>query len=378
MMYGTEELLTFRQSCREFLQLEAVPYLEEWEKQGIIGRSFWRKAGEAGLLGIGVSPEFDARGSRDYRYAVILTEELIDLGMTAPVIISHNDVIASYIDAHGTEEQRQRWLPGLCSGKLIAAIAVTEPSGGSNSAELGTTAVRSGDHYLVNGRKAYITNGINADLVLVAVRTAEAQSGQGTSLLVIERDTVGFTRGPLLRKIGWHASDTADLCFSNCEVPASNLIGRENMGNFYFMLGMPRERLSIATVAVASSEILLKETINWVKKRKAFGQSIGSFQYNKFTLAELDTEVKIARLYLEDAVSKFNDNALSIVDAARVKLWTTELQIKVADRCLQLHGAAGYMNSSFVGKTWANSRVQTIYGGSSEVLKELIGKSMGL
>jgi alkylation response protein AidB-like acyl-CoA dehydrogenase len=368
----------FRESCRAFLEREAAPYQEDWERGGLVDRSFWAKVGQAGLLGVGVSPEYGGQGQADYRFAVTLTEELIRAGISAPGIISHNDVIASYISALGDEAQRRRWLPGLCSGQLIAAIAVTELSGGSDAAQITTTAEPHESYYLVNGGKAYITNGVNADLVVVAVKTGAGPRGQGISLLVVERETEGFTRGPLLKKIGWHASDTAELIFENCVVPRANLIGRENLGNYYFMAGMPRERLSIATVAVASAETVLLETLAYVKQRKAFGQPIGSFQYNRFILAQLDTEVKIARIYLDDAVKRFNENSLSVVDAARVKLWTTELQMKVADRCLQLHGGAGYMSDSSVGRNWTNSRAQTIYGGTSEVLQELISKSMGL
>ncbi|WP_447882391.1 acyl-CoA dehydrogenase family protein [Serratia fonticola] len=373
-----KELTQFRLGCRDFLARKAKPFLSEWETNGLIGRDFWRHAGEVGLLGLGVARELGGQQKPDYHYAAVLTEELIRAEMTAPVIISHNDVIASYIDRHGTDEQKARWLPGLCSGELIAAIAITEPNGGSDSADLETTAVKQGQYFIVNGHKSYITNGINADLILTAVRTSEASRGQGISLLIVERNTPGFERGPLLKKIGWHASDTADLHFTACRVPCENLIGRENLGNLYFMGGMPRERLSIATVAVATAEYLLEKTLVWVKHRKAFGQPLGSFQANRFMLAELGTEVKIARVYLNDAIARFNQKSLSVVDAARIKLWTTELQMKMADRCLQLHGGAGYMSDSYMGKAWANSRVQTIYGGTSEVLKEFIGKSMGL
>lgn len=372
-----ESLEVYRQRCRDFLQREGSPHQAEWERLGVVDRTFWRKAGEAGLLGMSVPSDFGGRGE-DYRYALVLAEELIRAGVTAPGLISHNDAVASYIAALGTEEQKARWLPGLCDGTLIAAIAVTEPSGGSDSAELQTRAERQGDCFRVNGSKAYITNGINADVIVTAVKTGEVFAGQGISLLVVERGAEGFTRGPLLKKMGWHASDTAHLYFNECQVPTSNLLGREHMGNLYFMAGMPRERLSIATVAVASAEQALLDTLDYVKDRRAFGQPIGSFQYNRFRLAELDTEVRIARIYLEDAIARFNRRELSLVDAARVKWWTTELQVKVTDCCLQLHGGAGYMEDSIIGRAWTNSRVQTIYGGTSEVLKELISKSMGL
>ncbi|MDX7987493.1 acyl-CoA dehydrogenase [Xenorhabdus sp. 12] len=378
MRIETENLDNYRKSCREFLEREIVPDHSAWEENGLVGRSFWEKLGKSGLLGISVSPEFGGQGKHDYRFAVILTEELIKLGVTVPGIVAHNDVVASYIFALGNAEQKKRWLPELCLGKQVAAIAMTEPGGGSNTADIKTVAVRQGDNYVVNGGKAYITNGFNADLIVVAVKTDEGQQGQGISLLVIERDMPGFTRGEPLKKIGWNGSDTAELFFHDCKVPATNLLGRENLGNYYFMSAMPRERLSISTVAVASAEYILQHTLEYVKERKAFNQPIGSFQYNRFILAQLDTEVKIARIYLDNAIALFNQGLFSLVDAARIKLWTTELQMKVADRCLQLHGGMGYMRDSVAGKNWLNSRAQTIYGGTSEVLQEIISKSLGL
>ncbi|PHM71129.1 acyl-CoA dehydrogenase family protein [Xenorhabdus kozodoii] len=368
----------YRKSCREFLEREIVPEHQKWEENGRVERIFWEKFGQAGLLGMGVSPEFGGLEKHDYRFAVILTEELIKAGVTVPGIVAHNDIVASYIFALGHQEQKKRWLPALCSGKRVAAIAMTEPSGGSNTADIKTVAKRQGDYYLVNGSKTYITNGINADLIVVAVKTAEGQQGQGISLLAIERDMPGFTRGEPLKKIGWNGSDTAELFFHDCKVPVTNLIGRENLGNYYFMSAMPRERLSISTVAVASAEHILQSTLEYVKERTAFHQPIGSFQYNRFVLAQLDTEIKIARVYLDHAVDLFNRGLFSVVDAARIKWWTTELQMKVADRCLQLHGGLGYLRDSLAGKNWLNSRAQTIYGGTSEVLQEIISKSIGL
>ncbi|WP_237386817.1 acyl-CoA dehydrogenase family protein [Xenorhabdus sp. Sc-CR9] len=378
MRIETDNFENYRKSCREFLEREIVPGHQVWEENGLVERSFWEKLGRSGLLGISVSPEFGGLGKHDYRFAVILTEELIKAGVTVPGIVAHNDVTTSYIFALGNTDQKKRWLPDLCSGKQVAAIAMTEPNGGSNTADLQTVATRQGDYYLVNGSKTYITNGINADLIVVAVKTEEGQQGQGISLLAIERGMPGFSRGEPLKKIGWNGSDTAELFFHDCKVPATNLIGRENLGNYYFMSAMPRERLSISTVAVASAENILQATLEYVKERKAFNQSIGSFQYNRFVLAQLDTEVKIARVYLDHATDLFNQGLFSLVDAARIKLWTTELQMKVADRCLQLHGGMGYMRDSVAGKNWLNSRAQTIYGGTSEVLQEIISKSMGL
>ncbi|AOM41236.1 acyl-CoA dehydrogenase family protein [Xenorhabdus hominickii] len=368
----------YRKSCHAFIEREIVADHKIWEENGLVERTFWEKLGQSGLLGMGVSPEFGGLDQHDYRFAVILIEELIKAGVTVPGIVAHNDVVASYIFALCNTEQKKRWLPELCSGKQVVAIAVTEPSGGSNTADIKTIAKRQGDYYLVNGGKTYITNGIHADLIVVAVKTEEGQQGQGISLLVIERDMPGFTRGEPLKKIGWNGSDTAELFFHDCKVPITNLIGRENLGNYYFMSAMPRERLSISAVAVASAEHILQSTLEYVKERKAFNQPIGSFQYNRFILAQLDTEIKIARVYLDNAVALFNQGLFSLVDAARIKWWTTELQMKVADRCLQLHGGMGYMRDSIAGKNWLNSRAQTIYGGTSEVLQEIISKSMGL
>lgn len=375
---STTQLDEFRRHCRDFLAQAATPRMAQWEAQGRVDRDFWEQAGAAGLLGIGVSRELGGRGESDFRYPMILIEELIRAGMSVPGLVSHNDVIASYILTLGTPEQKQRWLPALCAGRAIGAIAITEPHAGSDANELTTRAERQGDRYELNGSKAYITNGHNADLVVVAVKTADPQRGQGISLLVAERGAEGFSRGPLRAKLGWHASDTTDLFFEHCLLPADNLLGRENLGSFYFMTAMIRERLSISTVAVASMETALEQTLAYAKARTVFGQPVGSFQHNRFTLAKLDTEIRIARLYLDDAITRFNAGALSLVDAARLKLWVTELQSKVADRCLQLHGAAGYMGESGIGKNWVNSRVQQIYGGTSEVLQELISKSMGL
>ncbi|WP_340622296.1 acyl-CoA dehydrogenase family protein [Xenorhabdus siamensis] len=378
MRIEADDFNNYRKFCREFLEREIVPEHQIWEENGLVERTFWEKLGQSGLLGMSVSPEFGGLGKSDYRFAVILTEELIKAGVTVPGIVAHNDIVASYIFALGNQEQKKQWLPELCNGKRVAAIAMTEPSGGSNTADIKTVAKRQGNYYLVNGSKTYITNGINADLIIVAVKTEQGKQGQGISLLAIERDMPGFSRGEPLKKIGWNGSDTAELFFHDCKVSVNNLIGRENLGNYYFMSAMPRERLSISTVAVASAEHILQSTLEYVKERTAFNQPIGSFQYNRFVLAQLDTEVKIARIYLDNAVALFNQGLFSLVDAARIKWWTTELQMKVADRCLQLHGGLGYMRDSTVGKNWLNSRAQTIYGGTSEVLQEIISKSLGL
>jgi alkylation response protein AidB-like acyl-CoA dehydrogenase len=366
----------FRRLCRDFLAKEAVPHQERWEREGIVDRALWQAAGDAGLLAREVPIEYGGRGSADYRYAAVLAEELIAAGVTAPGFVAHNDTVAAYLASRTTPECRERWLPGLCSGGLVAAIAMTEPTGGSDVAALRTTAVRDGDSYVLNGRKTFITNGESADVVVVAARTGEGT--RGLTLLAVERGTPGFTRGERMAKLGWHASDTCELVFEDCRVPAMQLIGRESAGAALLMAGMPRERLSISVVAVATAEKLLSVALEHARHRTAFGQPIGSLQHNRFLLAELDTEVTIARVFLDRCVQELNAGRLTVADAARVKWWTTELQVRVADRALQLHGGHGYLRHSTVAKEWANSRAQTIYGGSTEVMKELIGRSLHL
>ncbi|MEC4020201.1 acyl-CoA dehydrogenase family protein [Streptomyces sp. H27-D2] len=368
----------FRKMCREFLAREAVPYHDQWEKDGIIGREVWRKAGEIGVLGTGVPIEYGGGGEPDFRYHAIFAEELIRARITAPGFVAHNDVIASYLGKRTTSEQRKRWLPGLCSGESIAAIAMSEPDAGSNLADIRTTAVLDGDTYVLNGQKTFITNGENADLVLVAAKTELRRGTQGMSLLVVERGAPGFTRGKRMEKLGWHASDTCELFFDDCRIPVRNLIGKENAGMAYLMAGLPRERLSIAVVAVAAAELILADALEYARNRQAFGQPIGGFQHNRFLLATLDTEVTIARVFLTHCISELNAGRLTVADAAKAKWWTTELQVEVANRCLQLYGGYGYLKESPISKEWANSRVQTIYGGTTEIMKELIGRSLGL
>ncbi|MFJ4870012.1 acyl-CoA dehydrogenase family protein [Streptomyces sp. NPDC088757] len=368
----------FRATCREFLHREVLPHHARWEREGIVDREVWRKAGQAGLLGIGVDPAYGGGGEPDYRYPVVFSQEIMWARATAPGFVAHNDVIGTYLAERASEEQRERWLPGLCSGELVAAIAMSEPDAGSNVADIRTTAVRDGDSYVLHGQKTFVTNGENADVVVVAAKTAPERGAQGISLLVVERGTSGFTRGRRMEKLGWHASDTCELFFDDCRVPAGNLIGKENAGLAYMMAALPRERLSIATVAVAAAERMLTDTLEYAKTREAFGQAIGSFQHNRFQLATMDTELTVARVFLDHCVAELNAGRLSVTDAAKVKWWTTELQVDIANRCLQIHGGYGYLRESAISREWANSRVQTIYGGTTEVMKELIGRSLGL
>jgi alkylation response protein AidB-like acyl-CoA dehydrogenase len=368
----------FRALCREFLVREAVPHHAEWEKAGLVDREIWRKAGAAGLLGMDVDEELGGAGQRDFRFNAVLVEEIIRAGCSGLGFGLHNDVVAPYLTELTTDDQRKRWLPAFCSGDMITAIAMSEPGAGSDLAGVRTTAVRDGDSYVLNGQKTFITNGEHADLVIVVAKTATDQGAHGVSLIAVERGAPGFTRGRRLEKVGLKANDTAELFFDDCRVPAENLIGTENQGFYHLMGNLPRERLGIAVAAVAAAEVILEQTLEYARTRQAFGRPIGTFQHNRFLLAELDTEVTIARTFLNHCILEFNAGRLSVTDAAKAKWWTTELQNKVADRCLQLHGGYGYMLEYPVAKAWLDSRVQTIYGGTTEIMKEIIGRGLGL
>ncbi|MER7332372.1 MULTISPECIES: acyl-CoA dehydrogenase family protein [unclassified Micromonospora] len=368
----------FRELCREFLNREAVPHHERWEAAGIVDREVWRRAGAAGLLGPDVDPEYGGGGQRDFRFNAVLAEEVVAAGCTGLGFGLHNDVVAPYLTELTTQDQRKRWLPGFCSGDLVTAIAMSEPGAGSDLAGVRTSAVRDGDGWVLNGQKTFITNGEMADLVVVVVRTAPDQGAHGVSLVAVEAGTPGFSRGRRLAKVGLKANDTAELFFSDCRVPAENLIGTENHGFYHLMANLPRERLSIAVAAVAAAERLLAVTLDYARSRQAFGRPIGAFQHNRFLLAELDTEVTIARTFVNHCVAEYNAGRLSVTDAAKAKWWTTELQNRVADRCVQLHGGYGYMLEYPVAKAWLDGRVQTIYGGTTEIMKEIIGRGLGL
>ncbi|HEX5597714.1 MAG TPA: acyl-CoA dehydrogenase family protein [Micromonosporaceae bacterium] len=368
----------FRTLCREFLAREAVPHHERWEAVGIVDRDVWRKAGAAGLLGMDIDEEHGGGGQHDFRFNAVLDEEIIAAGCSGLGFALHNDVVAPYLRDLTTDEQRKRWLPGFCSGDIITAIAMSEPGAGSDLAGVRTTAVRDGDHWVLNGQKTFITNGEQADLVIVVAKTAPDQGAHGVSLFVVESGTPGFTRGRRLAKVGLKANDTAELFFDDCRIPADNLIGTENHGFYHLMANLPRERLGIAVGAVAAAERLLAITLDYARSREAFGRPIGRFQHNRFLLAELDTETTIARTFLNHCIAEYNAGRLTVVDAAKAKWWTTELQNRVADRCVQLHGGYGYMLEYPVARAWLDSRVQTIYGGTTEIMKEIIGRSLDL
>jgi alkylation response protein AidB-like acyl-CoA dehydrogenase len=343
-----------------------------------VPREVWLSGGKQGLLGIDMEEQYGGAGVNDFRYHAVLDEEMVRIGASGVGFGLHNDVIAPYLRDLATEEQKQRWLPGFCSGELITAIAMTEPGTGSDLQGIQTTARRDGDGWVLNGSKTFITNGINSDLVIVVAKTDPDAGAKGISLLVVERDMPGFSRGRNLEKIGLKAQDTAELFFDDVRVPAENLLGVENRGFLHLMENLPQERLSIAVGAVAAMERVLALTREYVTGRKAFGRPVSSFQNTRFVLAELQTEATIARTFVNECIRQLNSGELTAEDAAMAKWWTTELQNKVADRCLQLHGGYGYMDEYPVSKAWRDSRVQSIYGGTNEIMKEIIGRSMGL
>jgi len=377
-LYDVEHT-AFRKMTRGFLARYVVPFHDQWESDGIVDRDIWTQAGQQGLLGTDVDAAYGGGGVRDFRYNAVVGEELVRIGASGVGFGVHNDVVAPYLTSLTTEEQKQRWLPGFCSGEIITAIAMSEPSAGSDLQGIRTTARRDGTDYLLNGSKTFITNGILSDLVIVVAHTDPDRSGaQGISLLAVERGMPGFERGRNLDKVGLKAQDTAELFFDDVRLPAENLIGRENSGFVHLMEKLPQERLSIAVLAVAGCERMIETTLDYVKSRTAFGRPIGSFQNSRFTLADLATRTQIARVFVDRCVVAHNTGELSAIDAAMAKYWTTDLQNTVADACLQLHGGYGYMSEYPISKAWRDSRVQSIYGGTNEIMKEIIGRSMGL
>jgi alkylation response protein AidB-like acyl-CoA dehydrogenase len=370
----------FRESVRRFLDKDVVPHLNDWEAAGIVPREVFAAAGAAGFLGMAIPEEYGGGGVADFRFNAVFGEEVQNCGAAAAGLgmTLHNDICMPYFLAYANEEQRQRWLPGIASGELVTAIAMTEPGIGSDLASMSTTALRNGDDFVVNGSKTFITNGINADLVITAVKTDPTQRHAGMSLLVIERGMAGFERGRNLDKLGQHAQDTAELFFHDVRVPAGNLLGELGQGFRHLVANLPQERLSIAVAGVAASAAALEWTLAYVKERKAFGKPIGSFQNSRFTLAEISTEVDVAQAYVDACILALNAGDLTVEDAAKAKWWCTELQGRVTDACLQLHGGYGYMNEYPIARAYADARITRIYGGTTEIMKEVIGRGLGL
>jgi len=376
-LYSGEHLM-FRDAFRRFVEKEITPHHEAWETEGIVPRAVWERAGAAGFLCLEAPEEFGGAGEPDYRFTAIMAEELARAGASGIGFGLHTSIVLPYILHFGTTDQQQRWLPPMVRGETITAIAMTEPAAGSDLAGIRTTAVRDGDCYVVNGQKTFITNGINSDLVIAVVKTDPAARHRGISLLVIERGMAGFSRGRNLEKIGLKAQDTAELFFDNVRVPAANLLGEEGKGFYYLMQRLPQERLDIAVTAVAASEAALELTVRYCQERTAFGQPIGSFQNSRFKLAEMQTEITVARVFVDRCIEALNAGELTAEEAAMAKWWTTDLQKRVMDECLQLHGGYGYMLEYPIARFYLDARVQPIYGGSNEIMKEVIGRGMGL
>jgi acyl-CoA dehydrogenase len=374
----TTEHEDFRSTVRAFVEREVVPFHGQWEKDGQVPRELWRKAGEAGLLCFEVPEEYGGPGVRDFRYNMVVAEELTRVGASGPGFPVHTDIIVPYLTALGTEEQKRRWLPGCVSGETITAIAMTEPGAGSDLQGIRTSAVDKGDHYLLNGAKTFISNGILSDLVVVVARTDPEAGHLGYSLLVVERGMEGFERGRNLEKVGLKAQDTAELSFTDVVVPKENLLGEEGQGFIYLMQNLPQERLSIAIVAAAAVEYVLQLCLDYVQTRQAFGRPIGKFQNTRFALAEMATEAQVCRVFIDDCVRRHNEGRLDTTLASMAKWWSTELQTKVVDKGVQLHGGYGYMLEYPIARAFVDSRIQTIYGGTTEIQKEIIGRSLGL
>ena len=370
----------FRESFAAFVAKELAPDYLQWEKDGIAPRWIFTKAGEYGFTGMSVPEQYGGGGSDDFRFNQVIAEVLADaaIGGAGLGVTLHNDILTPYFVEYCNDEQSARWLPGIARGELITAIAMTEPGTGSDLASVGTTAVRDGDVYVLNGSKTFITNGINSDLVIVVAKTDPTQRHTGMSLLVVERGMDGFERGRNLDKVGLHSQDTAELFFTDVRVPAANLLGEEGKGFAYLTNNLAQERLSIAVTGVASARAALRWTVDYVKERKAFGQPLSAFQNTKFVLAEVTTAVDVAQAYVDQCVLKLNAGTLTAAEAAQAKYWCTELQQSAVDKCLQLFGGYGFMTEYPIARAYADARVTTIYGGTTEVMKTIIAKSLGL
>jgi alkylation response protein AidB-like acyl-CoA dehydrogenase len=369
----------FRASVRQWLERSVIPNTDKYIADKALPREFWLEAGANGFLGLSIPEEYGGAGADDFRFNAVLEEELAKVGAAFPTCVGiHVDITAPYIVELGTEEQKQRWLPGVSSGEILLAIGMTEPSGGSDLAALKTTAVRDGDEWVINGSKTFITNGYSADLVIVAARTDPEKGPKGITLFAVEATKEGFSRGRKLDKVGMEESDTAELFFENVRVTDAEMIGELNMGFIHMMQKLPQERISCAVANTHHAKQILTETLQYAKDRKAFGQSIGNFQHNKFLLAELFTQIEVCEAYIDKCVAAHSRGELTATEAAKAKWWSSQTQSEVLDHCVQLHGGYGFMNEYRVARAWRDARVTKIWAGSNEIMKELIGRELGL
>lgn len=378
-VYLTEEHEMFRQALRKFLEKEAVPYYKQWEKDRLIPREFWKKMGEQGYL----CPDIDEKygGSNvDWGFNVVINEELERVGSSLVGIGLHSDIVVPYLMAYGTEEQKQRWLPKCASGDIITALGMTEPGTGSDLANIQTTAIKDGNEYVINGQKTFITNGIHADLVLIACKTDPnvVPKHRGISLMVVERDTPGFSRGRKLDKVGLHAQDTAELIFEDCRVPVENLIGAEGEGFKYMMEKLQQERLLVAISAQISAEVMLSQTIDYVKSREAFGQPISKFQNTQFKIVEMATQIEVSRAFLNELIAEHIAEENVVTKVSMAKWWITNMAKQVATECMQLHGGYGYMEEYEIARRFRDIQVMSIYAGTNEIMKTIIAKNLNL
>jgi acyl-CoA dehydrogenase len=364
----------FRDSVRRFFERELIPHLTRWEEEGIIDRAFWTKAGEAGLLCPTVPEEYGGPGL-DFGFNAVIDEELAYAGSTAGITL-HSDIVADYLVAYGSEEQKKHWLPRMVSGETATAIAMTEPGAGSDLQGIRTTAKRDGNHYVINGSKTYITNGQHADLVIVVAKTDPNAGAKGVSLILVEADREGYARGRNLDKIGFHSQDTSELFFNDVRVPITNCLGEEGSGFAYLMNQLPQERLSIACAAQAAAQRAFDEAVRFTKDRKAFGKTVFDFQNTKFTLADLAAKLQVGWAHLDWAITRHVAGELTAAEASAAKLWHTELQWEACDSSLQFHGGAGYMNEYLIARLWRDARVTRIFGGTSEIMKEVVSRSI--
>jgi long-chain-acyl-CoA dehydrogenase len=369
---------SFRESVKEFLQRDVKPHLEDWIEQKAIPREFWLAAGKQGFLGLEIPEEYGGSEAGDYRFNAVLTEELAKVNMALPSCVGiHADIVAPYLVHLTTAEQKQRWLPKFCTGELLTAIGMTEPSGGSDLAALKTTAVRDGNEFVINGSKTFITNGYSADLVVVAARTTPEKKARGITLFGVDTTLEGYSKGRKLDKVGQPESDTAELFFENVRVGEDAIIGEFDNGFIHMMQWLPQERLGSAITNLAHAREILDETIAYCHDRSAFGQSIGQFQHNKFLLAELVTKAEVSQAFVDQCVLAHMSGELTAIDAAKAKWWTSQVQNDILDHCVQLHGGYGYMNEYRAARAWRDARVTKIWAGSNEIMKELIGRDLG-
>lgn len=377
--FETDEHVMFRETLQKFLAKEAIPHYDEWEKDRLIPKDFWKKLGEMGFLCSQVDEKYGGLGL-DFSYGVIVGEELERVGASLTGVGLHNDIVVPYIESYGTEEQKEKWLPGCITADYITSIAMTEPGTGSDLANIRTTAIKDGDHYIVNGQKTFITNGINGNLSLVVVKTdVEVEpKHRGISLLLIEEGTPGFTKGRKLDKVGMHAQDTSELFFEDCRVPVGNLIGEEGKGFRYLMEKLQQERLIVAIAAQIASEDMLEMTMDYVKSREAFGKSIGSFQNTQFKIAEMATKIELGKAFLESLIIDHIAGEEIVTKVSMAKYWLADTAKEISAECMQLHGGYGYMEEYKIARRFRDIPVSAIYAGTNEIMKVIIAKNLGL